>query len=206
MTRRTSKRKGAVPRWDHRSATLRSSQIGTARLAIISDTHSRAHTNSAGLVADFTPDAIVHAGDVGELSVLEPFKSIAETVVVRGNIDAREETLPDSVDIQVTDADGSTLATLLLQHICVYGPKLRADAAKRATAHGADIVVCGHSHVPFIGKDRGLFVFNPGSIGPRRFALPIVFGVMELSPGQVRMFHVDCETGERWSPAAANAG
>ena len=45
-----------------------------------------------------------------------------------------------------------------------------------AKAEKAALVVCGHSHVPFIGIDRGIYVFNPGSIGPRRFQLPIVLG------------------------------
>lgn len=31
-----------------------------------------------------------------------------------------------------------------------------------------------HSHVPFIGADRGITMFNPGSTGPRRFMPPIV--------------------------------
>jgi hypothetical protein len=37
----------------------------------------------------------------------------------------------------------------------VYGPKLRADAARLARNAGASLIVCGHSHVPFIGRDRG---------------------------------------------------
>jgi predicted phosphodiesterase len=31
-----------------------------------------------------------------------------------------------------------------------------------------------HSHVPFIGADRAITMFNPGSVGPRRLMLPIV--------------------------------
>jgi hypothetical protein len=61
-------------------------------------------------------------------------------------------------------------------------------------------VVCGHSHVPFIGRDRGLSVFNPGSIGPKRFHLPIVFGVIDIAKNGVSLQHIDCETGERWEP------
>ena len=194
------RKKTAVKRWTHRSVEVVSKTAGAAKLAIISDTHSQAHKQSVRLVAEQAPDAILHAGDIGDLSVLQPFESIAPLIVVRGNIDERADNLPDSVDIKVMDANGDRLTTLLLQHICVYGPKLRADAAKNAQAHDAEIVVCGHSHVPFIGKDRGLLVFNPGSIGPRRFALPIVFGMMELGGGKVRLQHVSCETGERWSP------
>lgn len=61
-------------------------------------------------------------------------------------------------------------------HIAVYGPEVRADAARLAVASEAQLIVCGHSHVSFIGRDRGLTVFNPGSIGPRRMHLPILFG------------------------------
>jgi predicted phosphodiesterase len=64
------------------------------------------------------------------------------------------------------------------------------------------MIVCGHSHVPFVGRDRGLTVFNPGSIGPRRFQLPIVFGVIEIAAGKLSLRHVDCETGGAWEPLA----
>jgi predicted phosphodiesterase len=82
----------------------------------------------------------------------------------------------------------------------VNGPRLRADAAKLAKSRDASLVVCGHSHVPLIARDREVSVFNPGSIGPRRFGLPIVFGRIELSPSAVRLAHYDCETGARWTP------
>ncbi len=52
----------------------------------------------------------------------------------------------------------------------------------------------------FIGNDRGLTVFNPGSIGPRRFRLPILFGVLEIAAGKLSMRHVDCETGGDGTP------
>jgi len=54
--------------------------------------------------------------------------------------------------------------------------------------------------VPFLGRDQGMFVVNPGSIGPRRFHLPVVFGVMDVSRQGVAVHHVDCETGRRWEP------
>ena len=74
-----------------------------------------------------------------------------------------------------------------------------------AKASGAGLVVCGHSHVPFAAHDRGLTVFNPGSVGPRRFHLPIVFGVIEVRAEGVSLRHVDCETGLPWTPSTAAA-
>jgi putative phosphoesterase len=142
------------------------------------------------------PDAILHAGDIGDLGVLEELAAIAPVFAIRGNIDARG--LPD-----VLVLDAGALRVLML-HIGVAGPRLRADAAKLAREARAQLVVCGHSHVPFIGDGggaRGVTVFNPGSCGPRRFHLPIVLGTIDLAPtGAVRLAHVDAETGRAWSP------
>jgi putative phosphoesterase len=176
------------------SLTLRE---GRLRLAVIADTHSRPHPRAAERVRALAPDAIVHAGDIGDGAVLETFVEIAPLLAVRGNID--EIGLPDVVGIDVRDRDTSVYRICLL-HIGVYGAKIRADAARTAHAQKARLLVCGHSHVPFIGKDKGLTVFNPGSIGPRRFTLPIVFGVLEIENGKLGLHHVNCETGARWTP------
>lgn len=170
---------------------------GTLRLAVIADTHGAPHPRSAELVAREAPDVVLHAGDIGDLAVLDRFAKIAPVVAVRGNID--EHVMPDVVTLDVAQGEASLFKFLLL-HIAVNGPRLRADALRRAQAKDAQLVICGHSHVPFLGRDRGIAVFNPGSIGPRRFQLPIVFGVIDVAPDQVRMKHVSCETGERWMP------
>lgn len=171
---------------------------GALRLAVISDTHSSPHPNAARLVAELEPDAILHGGDVGDLSVLDAFSEIAEVIAVRGNIDERTQ-LPDMVTIRVVEGMDRRL-TILLTHVAVRGPKIRADAARWAHAREASLIVCGHSHVPFLGRDRGLTVFNAGSIGPRRFKLPIVFGLLEIQDGKLSLKHIDCETGEPWTP------
>ncbi len=172
---------------------------GGVRLAVVADTHSAPHEEGLRHLAALRPDAIVHGGDIGDLSVLDTLGAIAPTFAVRGNIDTRAAQIPDVLTLDLEHA-GERVLRLLLMHIAVFGPRLRADAVRLAQQHGANMVVCGHSHVPFIGRDKGLSMFNPGSIGPRRFGLPIVFGVLELADNAVRMHHVDCETGQRWTP------
>jgi putative phosphoesterase len=179
-------------------AALQLSAQGGLRLAIVADTHSSPHPKVAGWIAALAPDAILHAGDIGDLAVLDALAKLAPVIAVRGNIDERAY-LPDVVTLDVRSGGGSALK-LVLMHIAVYGPKIRADAARLATSHGARLIVCGHSHVPFIGRDRGLTVFNPGSIGPRRMHLPIVFGVLEIVAANLSLRHVDCETGKDWVP------
>jgi len=166
---------------------------------VVADTHSRPHPDAAEHIARLEPDAILHAGDIGAMEVIQGLGRLAPTIAVRGNIDERGPTLPDSIDVTVRRGEHVAL-TLLLTHIAQYGPKLRADAARLARTHRASMVICGHSHVPFIGSDREIVVFNPGSIGPRRFLLPITFGVLDLGTESVKLRHVSCETGEVWQP------
>lgn len=184
-----------------KNTAVRLGEGGGLRLVVVADTHSEPHPNSAKFITAAKPDAIVHAGDIGKLAVLDDLATIAPVLAVRGNIDVHAPDLPDALTIDVCDPmDASRLFRILLVHIAVYGPKLRADVIRRAHAEEARIVICGHSHVPFIGRDRNLTIFNPGSIGPRRFHLPIVFGVMDVTRASVQMRHVSCETGDVWLP------
>lgn len=182
----------------HRSERVALPADGPMRVAIVSDTHSEPHPASLALVARERPHLVLHAGDIGALEVLDPLRAIAPLIAVRGNIDARAAAIPDSVDITFCDAERARM-TMLLIHRAVYGPRLLSDVARTAKAHGASLVVCGHSHVPFLGRDRGIVLFNPGSIGPRRPPLPITFGVLELGE-RASLRHVNCETGETWRP------
>jgi putative phosphoesterase len=175
---------------------------GGLRLVVVADTHSLPHPRAAEHLAAHAPDAILHAGDIGDLQVLDQLSRIAPVHAIRGTIDVHAPDLPDvlTLDLVRSAQDPQPLLRMLLVHIGVHGPRLRAEVATMARAHGAQAVVCGHSHVPFLGRDRGLTVFNPGSIGPRRFHLPIVFGTIDLTPAGWRLAHVDCETGAPWTP------
>jgi uncharacterized protein len=180
--------------------TVSLDERGGLRLAIVADTHSHPHPDAARHLKALEPDAILHAGDIGDLKVLDDLAAIAPVIAVRGNIDERTSSVPDVITIDVRSGDASALKLLLL-HIAVQGPRIRSDAARLATDAGARVIVCGHSHVPFAGRDKGLTVFNPGSIGPRRMHLPIVFGVLEIADAKLSLRHVDCETGKAWSPS-----
>jgi putative phosphoesterase len=174
---------------------------GGFRFAVVADTHSKPHPATHERLAELSPDAILHGGDIGELGVLEQLARVAPVLAVRGNIDAVTSDMPETLIVELL-AGAVMKLRLLLTHIAVYGPKLRADVARLAKSERASLVVCGHSHVPFIGRDRGLTLFNPGSIGPRRFQLPIVLGCIDIDASSARLSHIDCETGQPWAPPA----
>jgi hypothetical protein len=182
-----------------RKATLHARADGKFRFAVVADTHSKPHPATEPRIRELAPDVILHAGDIGELEVLEHLSALAPVFAVRGNIDSRTSPLPDIMTLELMDGERMKLRLLLL-HIAVYGPKLRADVARLAASERASLVVCGHSHVPFIGRDRGFTLFNPGSIGPRRFQLPILLGSIDISRERAQLTHFDCETGQPWLP------
>jgi putative phosphoesterase len=190
---------GGRPKIADSSARVAVRSDGSLRLAVVADTHSAPHPEATTHLRALSPDAILHAGDIGDLGVIDTLAAIAPVFAVRGNIDVRAPTLPDHLTLDVMAGDASLLR-ILLTHIAVNGPKLRADAFRLARARDASLVVCGHSHVPLVARDRGIAVFNPGSAGPRRFHLPIAFGTIDVTPSAVHLAHYDCETGRRWQP------
>jgi putative phosphoesterase len=173
---------------------------GAYRFAVVADTHGKPHPNTRERLTELAPDVILHAGDIGELAVLDQLREVAPVLAVRGNIDAHVNDVPDRLLVELLNGDVLKLR-LLLVHIAVYGGvKLRAEVGKLAREARAGLVVCGHSHVPFLGRDRGIGVFNPGSIGPKRFQLPIVLGAIEVDGNSAAIRHIDCETGNTWLP------
>jgi uncharacterized protein len=129
-------------------------------LALISDTHGLLRDSVAEALERF--DLIVHAGDVGPRSLLQRLETIAPVVAVRGNVDHELASLPSTELISVNDQLLYVLHDLGL---------LDLDPASAGIA----MVVSGHSHQPKIDRRRGVFYVNPGSIGPRRFRLPVSF-------------------------------
>jgi uncharacterized protein len=173
---------------------------GTLRVGVVSDTHSEPNASALRHLAALKPDVILHGGDIGDLAVLKQLEQLAPVHAVRGNIDDASSGLPETELIAFDRVDGTRALTALLTHVAVYGPRIRADVAKKARAAGASLIVCGHSHVPFMAQERGLTVFNPGSIGPRRPGLPMLFGLMDVGPKGVKLEHIDGDSGARWLP------
>jgi hypothetical protein len=146
------------------------------RLGIISDTHGLLRPEVHEVFKEV--DRILHAGDVGEESILDELALIAPVTAVYGNTDGSElrSRLPD---VAKETIDG-------LRFVVVHGDRLgslRPNALK-VVFPDADVIVYGHTHVPQI-TDLPDFsvVLNPGSAGPRRFDLPVSVAIMETEPG-----------------------
>ena len=127
-----------------------------ARIGLISDTHGLLRPQALEALAQ--SELIIHAGDVGDASILDALRRIAPVTAVRGNIDADGPcaALPETASV----------ADIFVLHIL---KDLRIDPA----AAGFRMVVSGHSHKAGSFEKNGVLYVNPGSAGPRRFRLPV---------------------------------
>jgi putative phosphoesterase len=153
-------------------------------LAIISDTHMPRGGRAipeACLARMRAADAILHAGDLVAVEVLDLLESLGPPVhAVHGNIDepAVRMRLPA---VRVVDADG---ARIVMTHD--GGPADRRLDRLRARFPDADAVVFGHSHLPLHEERDGFHIFNPGSPTDRRRAPSHTMGVATARAGRLR--------------------
>jgi putative phosphoesterase len=155
------------------------------RLGVVGDTHGSGSPSrrSFAFVAEFfgraEVDLILHAGDVGHVSVLETLETVAPVVAVRGNADPLDliEVLPDRVWIEA----GSR--TVLLMH--GHHGKTAAKAARAAADPAIDLIVFGHSHRPLIDREGTTILFNPGSPVERRWNPHFGLGLVDVSDDEI---------------------
>ena len=125
-------------------------------------------------------DAILHAGDVSELEVLEEIEALGPPVyAVRGNVDSWElqARLPARRTVELGGAR--------IGMVHDAGPATGRLARLRRQFPDADAVVFGHSHIPLYERADGFAIFNPGSPTDRRRQPHHTMGLATISDGAV---------------------
>ena len=141
-------------------------------VGVISDTHGLLRPEAVAALRG--SDYIIHAGDIGDASILKTLAEVAPVTAIRGNVD-REAWARKVFSTDVLEAGGISIYVLHnIQEL-----DLEPEAA------GFGVVVCGHSHVPKQETKNGVLYFNPGSAGPRRFRLPVTMGRLKIQGGRV---------------------
>ena len=147
-------------------------------VGLISDTHGQFRPQVTAAFAGV--DLIVHAGDVGGLSVLAALRAIAPVTAVSGNVDDRHDpTLPRALSLPIG------ALTLHVSH----GDELGSPQPKLLFAHyAADIIVYGHTHrALMVRSDDDRLVVNPGAAGPRRFNLEPSVAILTVEGREARV-------------------
>jgi putative phosphoesterase len=153
------------------------------QLAIISDTHMPRGARAIPqlcLERCAAADAILHAGDLSDVAVLELLRSLGPPVhAIHGNVDSAplRARLPGRLELEFGGA------RIGMRH--VPGPASGRLARLRADFPGCDAVVFGHTHMPEHGERDGFQIFNPGSPTERRRAPVHTMGIADVGGGAI---------------------
>ena len=149
----------------------------TIRIGVIADTHgffdSSVRRHFKGV------DHILHAGDIGDRSVISQLEQIAPVTAVSGNVDDEQCGFPSEAVIELA---GSRIA---IRHVLYEGGKLTKNGRAFLDHEQPDICVFGHTHQPKVDWCGGALLFNPGSAGPKRFSLPRGVGLLTIQKEKV---------------------
>lgn len=149
---------------------------GEILLGLISDTHGLLRNEVYSVFERV--DAIIHAGDVGDPSILTELEVIAPVHAVFGNVDGWEtrQRVPERAEIEVL---GHRIAV-------VHGHQWGSPRAEDLLAAYPDraVIVYGHTHQPRVEKRSGTLLVNPGSAGQRRFGQRVTVGLLALAAGR----------------------
>jgi putative phosphoesterase len=118
-------------------------------------------------------DMVIHLGDFNTLEVVSTLERLCTLYAVHGNVDEVEvqAVLPLKRHLKV---EGHSLVLL---HGHTGGPTARAAAAR---VSDVDVVLFGHSHMPYNAFESGRLLFNPGSAMDRRRAPTCSYGVLRV--------------------------
>lgn len=141
------------------------------RVGVISDTHNLLRPRVLERLDGC--ERILHAGDVGDLEILEPLRRIAPVAAIRGNTDvgATAAELPDTLE---GDLGGLP-----------FGMVHRREDIDRKWPGRLRLVVFGHSHRPELEWRGDCLLLNPGACGRRRFHLPLTLAILTVADGRI---------------------
>jgi uncharacterized protein len=145
------------------------SPVQTICIGVIANTHS---LFDPAIARHFSGvDHNIHAGDIGNRSVIEQLQMIAPVTAVSGNVDGYEESgFPTEALIKLNSF------RIAIRHVVFEGGKLTKEGKAFLDRTRPDICIFGHTHQPKSEWLGDTLLFNPGSAGPKRFILPRMVG------------------------------
>lgn len=151
------------------------------RIGVISDTHLTEKTNSLPkeiLEAFKEVDMIIHAGDLVNLTVLDKLRNACKTLVaVCGNMD------PAEVKNKLKEKEVIKIGRYKIGVAHGYGHPngLIELLTNMFKDKHVDVIIFGHSHIPFNEKRGDILYFNPGSPTDKIFSPYNSYGILEIN-------------------------
>ena len=122
-------------------------------------------------------DAIVHAGDIMSMDILNILSQLAPVTAVAGNVDP-----PDLIE---SLGEKKILSFGKFTFGIFHGHGKKGKTLERTIQcfqnDKVDCIIFGHSHIPYCQWHGDILVFNPGSPKDKRRNPYYSFGLIEIS-------------------------
>lgn len=137
------------------------------KIILISDTHS--HLDEKLFKYIHEADEVWHAGDVGDINVLNRIEKLKPLRAVYGNIDGKDirASYPEHLVFNCESV------RVYITHIGGYPGKYQSKAREYIIKEKPKLFICGHSHILKVIYDETfqLLHMNPGACGIHGFHL-----------------------------------
>jgi uncharacterized protein len=152
------------------------------KLIVISDTHLHSHHGLPRVLLSEMEgaDLVVHCGDFTSEEVYRFLDEHFSLSAVTGNTDCRgiREELPEQ---RILDCEGRRVG---IMH--GWGSPVRLAQRVKERFGREDLILFGHSHVPFHEKLDGTILFNPGTASAFALKLQKTYGRIEINADGIR--------------------
>jgi putative phosphoesterase len=126
---------------------------------------------------------ILHLGDMTDLLAVPLFEAIAPFDAVAGNNDGQ--------DIRARFSRRKIVQVEGVRIGMIHGDGRRGTAKSRAleafAADEADVILFGHSHRPYVGRDGGRLIANPGSPTDKRLNPLYSYAILTVDANRARV-------------------
>jgi len=151
------------------------------RIGLLSDTHGTLPDSFFSFFEN--ADEIWHAGDIGNMELLQKVEAFKPTKAVWGNIDGHEirRAVPGMQHFTIEKCK------VVMTHIGGYPGRYTPEAAKMIRSFLPDLFITGHSHIlkVMFDKKNNCLHINPGAAGLYGFHTHITLVRFEINGDKI---------------------
>ena len=156
------------------------------KILLISDTHSYIDERIIHYAKNV--DQVWHAGDIGDINVMDSLKEVSNVKAVHGNIDnniIRKE-YSENLRFKCEEVD------VWITHIGGYPGRYSKKIKNIINDNPPDLFICGHSHILKVINDKklNLLHINPGAIGKQGFHKVRTMVRFEISKKEIKNLEI----------------
>lgn len=148
------------------------------KILVFSDSHHITEPMKKA-IKEQSPDMVIHLGDcVKDIKEVSGYFPKLQVIILSGNNDYGFIT-PSEKEITLSGK------RFFITHGHRYGVKYSLNSLiDNANLRKADVLLFGHTHIPYNAFEYGMYIINPGSCSGI-FGTPPTFAVLTLEEGKI---------------------